>query len=152
MNQIKTEIIINAPIEHVWKTLLDFQAYPQWNPFIKKIDGSPTSGTNLVVTIQPPGQKPMKFRPQILTISDYHFSWIGSLGIKTLFAGEHNFKLEDEASNQTRLRHFERFSGILHKPILAMIGKSTQNGFNSMNLALKDLCEKTHINSTINLN
>ena len=142
MNQIKSEIIINAPIELIWNTLLDFKSYPNWNPFIKKIKGSPIVGSKLAVTIQPSGQKPMVFCPKIFTISDYHFAWLGSLGIKGLFDGEHNFKLQQESTNQVKLLHFENFSGILHKPILAMIRKSTQTGFESMNLALKNLCEQ----------
>lgn len=141
MNQIKSEIIINAPIGLIWDTLLNFDAYPNWNPFIKKIDGLPTIGSKLAVTIQPNGQKPMIFRPHVLTVSNYHFSWLGSLGIKGIFDGEHNFKLLQESTNKVKLHHFENFSGILHKPILAMIRKSTQDGFDSMNLALKNLCE-----------
>lgn len=141
MSQIKSEIIINAPIELIWSALLDFDSYPSWNPFIKKIEGAHTVGSKLVVTIQPSNQKPMVFRPKILTMSNYNFSWVGSLGIKGIFDGHHNFKLQQESINQVKLFHFETFSGVLHKPILRMIRESTQNGFESMNFALKHLCE-----------
>lgn len=141
MNQIQSEIIINAPIELIWETLLDFKSYPSWNPFISKIDGMPTLGAKLAVTIQPKDQKPMIIKTKILTISDYHFSWISSLLAKSIFNGVHHFKLQQESTNQVKFIHFENFSGILHKPILAKIQESTSIGFNSMNLTLKNLCE-----------
>ncbi|KAL0066240.1 hypothetical protein AAF712_006671 [Marasmius tenuissimus] len=28
-------ILINAPIQKVWDTLLDFPSYPEWNPFVR---------------------------------------------------------------------------------------------------------------------
>ena len=42
MKEIKTEIAINAPIDKIWNTLLDFKSYPNWNPFIIKVMGSNT--------------------------------------------------------------------------------------------------------------
>ena len=142
MEQIKSEVFIDATIENIWATLLDFESYPKWNPFIKKIDGLLKIGSKLLVTIQPQNQKPMVFRPVILNATKYHFSWIGNLGFKGIFDGEHHFKLEQYTPNQVKLIHYEKFSGILHKPILAIIRKSTQSGFGAMNLALKNLCEE----------
>ncbi|MDR7016726.1 hypothetical protein [Acinetobacter sp. 3657] len=36
--EINTEIIINGSSEEVWNTLMDFEAYPEWNPFIINIE------------------------------------------------------------------------------------------------------------------
>lgn len=141
MKEIVTEIIINAPIEKIWSKLLDFNAYPSWNPFIRKLEGEAIVGAKLVVTIQPEGQKPMVFKPRVLTTSDYHFSWIGQVGFSGIFDGEHNFKLVQEPGGQVKFIHFEKFSGILSSPIFAMIGKSTTAGFLQMNQALKACCE-----------
>ncbi len=35
MKSLETDIIINAPIDPVWNILVDFDSYPEWNPFIK---------------------------------------------------------------------------------------------------------------------
>ena len=37
--QIRTEIDIAAEPEQVWDVLQNFDAYPEWNPFIPEIPG-----------------------------------------------------------------------------------------------------------------
>jgi hypothetical protein len=44
MKEINTEIEINASAEKVWQLLTDFAAYPQWNPFIRSVNGKPEEG------------------------------------------------------------------------------------------------------------
>lgn len=41
MREIRTEIIIAAPIEKIWAILINFSSYPRWNPFIRNIEGNP---------------------------------------------------------------------------------------------------------------
>ena len=38
MRELNTEIEINASAERVWQMLMDFDAYPQQNPFIRFSD------------------------------------------------------------------------------------------------------------------
>ena len=141
MQEIQTEIFINAPIEKVWAVLTDLHAYSAWNPFICKVEGNLQLDSPLTVTVQPAGQKPMSFRSKIDSLGEYEFSWLGGVGIPGIFKGLHRFKLEKNANNQVKFIHSERFSGILHWPILYMIGKSTREGFVNMNQALKERCE-----------
>jgi uncharacterized protein YndB with AHSA1/START domain len=53
--ELQTEIDIAAPAERVWRILTDFDAYPDWNPFIRKIQGRPEPSGKLEVRIEPPG-------------------------------------------------------------------------------------------------
>lgn len=140
MKKIKTEILIDAPIEKVWSVLTDFKSYPAWNPFILKIEGQLQINSQLAVNIHPPGQKPMTFSPKIVKITEHAFCWIGSLGISGIFDGRHSFILEP-VENKTRFLHSESFSGFLHMPIFALINKATKAGFENMNTALKNRCE-----------
>jgi hypothetical protein len=142
MSTITTEIIIDASKEVVWKVLMDFAAYQEWNPFIKQIVGDRAVGNQLSVQIQPPGQKDMQFTPQILVCEqDEEFRWLGKLGVKGLFDGEHYFRLEAIADQQTKFIHGENFSGLFTGIILSMIGKNTRLGFIAMNEALKNRVE-----------
>ena len=38
MHEIITTMEINAPPRSVRKVLVDFQAHPQWNPFVRSIE------------------------------------------------------------------------------------------------------------------
>ena len=77
--EIKTEIVIQAAPETIWKILTDFENYPQWNPFIVSVTGEAEKGNKIVVNIKPPDRKGMIFKPIILTkIKDKELSWQGN--------------------------------------------------------------------------
>jgi hypothetical protein len=59
MKQLISDIIIEASADEVWNELLDHQAYPTWNPFIKQISGSTTVGETLEVTINKAKSNPI---------------------------------------------------------------------------------------------
>ena len=139
---ISTEVIINTPPEKVWGILLDHQSYSEWNPFIKKISGSTKTGETLSVTILSGGDNPMNFTPEVLVNNkNIEFRWKGKLLIEGIFDGEHYFILEKIDSNQTKLIHGERFTGILSGILISMIGEEIEKGFEYMNEALKKRTE-----------
>ena len=142
MKQIETDIIINADLNKVWLILTDFESYPHWNPFIRVISGKKKVGEKLRVFIQPPESKGMLFKPiiQIYRMED-EFRWIGKLGVRGIFDGEHYFKLKAVGNNQTKLVQGEIFSGILI-PLMVRVFEKTIKGFELMNKALKNECEK----------
>jgi hypothetical protein len=144
MKKIETEIIINTDISTVWNVLTDFDNHPNWNPFIKSIQGIKSVGEKLTVSIKPPEGNGMTFKPVILKYEpNKEFRWKGKLGIKGIFDGEHFFILEKLNENQTKFIHGEKFSGIL----VALMGGAldkTKEGFQLMNEALKNECEKNN--------
>lgn len=142
MRHLETSITIQAPAEKVWATLLDFQSYAEWNPFIRSIQGEATVGTYLENTLHLDGQKPQVFRPEVLRVEEEkEFRWRGKLFVKGLFDGEHYFLLKSVDEQTTQLIHGEHFSGLLSAVIMRMIGDQTQKGFHAMNEALKQRCE-----------
>ncbi len=46
--EITTEILINAPIDIVWKTLTNFEDYKNWNPFIIDVSGEIHKGGKII--------------------------------------------------------------------------------------------------------
>ncbi len=139
---ISTEIEIAAPANVVWEELTDGGDYPDWNPFVKHLSGDITVGNHLNVTVQSEGNEPMDFTPEVLVADkDAEFRWVGRLGFKGIFDGEHYFILEETAKGTTLLRHGESFKGILGYPLLALIREDTESGFKAMNQALKERAE-----------
>ncbi len=46
-NELRAEIEIDADPDSVWAVLMDFEAYPEWNPFITVDRGEPAVGATL---------------------------------------------------------------------------------------------------------
>lgn len=63
---ITTTIDINVSPQAVWRVLTDFAAYPDWNPFMDRIEGTPKVGAKLVVHMTPPGGRGMTFKPDVM--------------------------------------------------------------------------------------
>ena len=144
MKEIHTEIGIDASAEKVWQVLTEFADFPQWNPFVRSIEGELTTGSQLTVRLEPTGGKGMTFKPTVLKAEPaQELRWIGHLMFPGIFDGEHHFIIEAQDDKRVRLVQGERFTGIL-VPLMAAMGlfKNTQQGFEAMNRALKARAEE----------
>lgn len=140
MRSIETTIDIDASPAAVWAVLTDFAAYPEWNPFVQRIDGLPTDGKRLSVRIQPPEGRGMTFKPRITAFEPEHrLEWLGRLFVRGLFDGRHTFELSPLPSGGTRFTQRETFSGLLVGTLLDEA--DIREGFDVMNVALKDRIE-----------
>ncbi|MEJ7678029.1 MAG: SRPBCC domain-containing protein [Segetibacter sp.] len=112
--EIKTEIIINAAPEKVWAILTNFDNYPNWNPFIRSIQGEVKVGNKIIIKIEPPGAKGMTFNPKVLTFeTNKELKWLGPLLFTGVFDGEHKFELIDNRNSTTTFIQSEKFKGVL---------------------------------------
>ena len=120
---------------------MDFEHFPDWNPFILSLKGNAETGANLITVIHPPGSRAMTFKPVVLKAeAGREFRWLGKLFLKGLFDGEHYFLIEPVNDKSTRFVHGEIFKGIL-VPLFNKIFIQTRSGFELMNEALKKRCE-----------
>ena len=138
MHLLETQITINAPAERVWSLLMDFPSHARWNPFIRSIEGKPSMGQSLKVTIQPPGQKGMRFGPTILAVNpNREFRWKGKYLMPGIFDGEHYFMLDPQSQGGIIFHQGELFSGIIVPLFKSSLDGATKQGFIAMNEALK---------------
>ncbi|GGK03810.1 hypothetical protein GCM10010123_37190 [Pilimelia anulata] len=136
MRIIDTSVVVAAPVDVVWRTLLDFGAYPLWNPFIVSISGAAVVGARLTVRIRPPGGRAMTFTPTVRAVEPgRRLSWRGAAPVPGLFAGVHEFVL-DADGDRTVVGHRERFTGLL-VPLLRGTLDRTARGFVECNEALR---------------
>ena len=136
--ELHTEIEIAASAEAVWGVLTDFASLPEWNPFIKRIEGRPEEETRLRVLVQLPGRRAMTFEPRVIVAEPAReLRWLGRLVLPGVMDGEHIFTIEPLSENRVRFVQHEKFTGILVPVILPSIAASTAQGFRAMNEALR---------------
>lgn len=138
-----TEIRINASAQKIWSVFTNFEKYPEWNPFITSLKGQPKKDSRIAVMLQPPGKKPMLFKPRVLKFEkENELRWIGQFIVPRLFDGEHTFLIKENRDGTCTFVQFERFRGILIPLLKKMLDSNTRQGFEQMNEALKKRCEE----------
>jgi len=141
--EIVTEIEINAPPSRVWQVLIDFEKYPTWNSFIKKISGIPARNEKLEVHMPDPRGGMMVFTPDVLVAEkERELTWLGrSEG--DVFNGEHRFLIEPIENNNNKV-HFvqsEKFTGSMVASLQGWLDTAVKQNFEDMNRALKQRAE-----------
>ena len=140
---IVTEIEINAPPSRVWQILTDFKNYQTWNPFIKKISGTPARNEKLEVHMPDPRGGTMVFTPEVLVAErERELRWLGrSEG--DVFNGEHRFLIEpiDNNNNKVHFIQSEKFTGSMVASLEGWLDTAVKQNFEDMNRALKQRAE-----------
>ena len=141
---IRSAIEIRAPLDSVWRILTDFSAYPEWNPHIRQVRGTPRVGGRLTIQSRPEGGRTVVLRPMVTTWSPpTELRWRGTFISRFLFSGEHGFKLEELDGTRVRFHQDEMFSGLL-VPLYARLRlPKTRDGFAQVNEALRDRAESS---------
>jgi hypothetical protein len=137
--EIRTEIDIDAPPERVWAVLTDFSSYPDWNPFIQKIEGNVAVGETLKAEMHALHMdSPMSFSPEILVVDEHkELRWLGRLLLPGIFDGEHFFQIT-KTETGSRMMNGENFRGIL---LLAFDMDDFVPSFDAANVTLKKRVE-----------
>ncbi len=135
--ELSHEVEIDAEPDAVWAVLADTDAYPDWNPFVRRLSGELREGARLEVRITPPGGRAMSFKPTVLAAKPgRELRWLGRVLFRGLLDGEHSFRIEPLPGGRSRFVQSERFSGILVRPFGKTLDK-TRLGFEEMNASLK---------------
>ncbi|TDV40339.1 SRPBCC domain-containing protein [Actinophytocola oryzae] len=140
MRVIHTETEIHAAPAAVWAVLIDFAAYPEWNPFITDAEGKLAVGETLTLRMLLGGEKEQTFTPEVRSVRENaELRWLGALRWSWLFSGEHRFALST-VGDGTRLEQSEVFRGVL-VPLLRTTIDQTERDFRTLNAALKERVE-----------
>jgi hypothetical protein len=143
MRIIETNVTISAPASLVWDTLVGFDSYAEWNPFMVKAAGRAEPGERLAITLRQSDTRTMSFKPKVLIAEPgRHLRWLGRLLVPGIFDGMHEFLLT-ETGEGTTLDHKETFSGVL-ATLMGSKLDSTALGFEQFNQALKSRAETLH--------
>ena len=137
---IKTQIVLPASPEKSWDVLTDFARYPDWNPYLPRVEAKFVSGESVSFTLVDENfPEPLELAAQLGEVSvNRSFYWTGRLGIQGLFDTRHVFELYPRDDGNTDLHHYEEFRGIIPAllPQREKRAEYTRAAFERMNMAL----------------
>jgi hypothetical protein len=144
VKEVRSEIEINSYPESVWRILIDFAAYDQWNPFINKIIGPPTEGSKIDLYIETPSGKNRKYSPRITKVEEgRELRWFGKSSLPGFLNAEHIFTIEELQPERVRFIQSELFDGLLTRVFGKGVDTDIRQGFQDMNDALKKRAERS---------
>ena len=137
MRSIEARAEYDVQIETLWAVLTDTAAYPEWNPFIRRVDGALRVGERVRAHIVAPGGPGMRLRPRVTAVQAPHrLAWLGHVLVRGLFDGAHEFELTALPGGRTGLVQRETFTGVLVRPLAGTLA-NTRLGFEQMHEALR---------------
>lgn len=140
LKEIRTELDIGASSLRVWQVLTDFPKYPDWNPFIRRVEGQPIEGTKLHIHITTPAGVKREYSPKVTrVVAERELCWLGKM--PGLLSGEHTFAIEPLSDNSVHFVHREVFAGLLASFFGSTLDTDVKKGFEEMNEALKKRAE-----------
>lgn len=129
-NEVRTELVIPAPVDDVWRVLVDFAGYASWNPVMEytQVDGVKTKVKAAKGT---PFER--DFEGELVSVEPYVISSQG--GDPETFFGRHRWELT-EIDGGTRLVNVESFTGTMAAGVLAQTRDVLVAEFDAFNQAL----------------
>ena len=140
VTEVRTEVIIHANSDSIWKILINTADYPNWNPYIYQVTGIVKKGK--MVSFRMKGKsKDRAFSAKILELdSGKRFAWGG--GLLFFLKAKHYFILVPIDESTTTLIQGEYWKGFFGKSLGKNVYKDACENFVSMNIKLKQLVEK----------
>ncbi len=146
---VRSEITLPASAEQSWKVLTDFSSYPQWNPYLLRVEGTLAAGKDISFTLVDGNfSAPFDGTARMARVSEpEEFFWIGKAFIQGIYDTRHVFTLQPQKDGSTLLLHFEEFRGLLPALLPGRDERNThtRKAFESMNLALQQRLAKSGV-------
>ena len=134
-----TETVIEAPREEVWFLLMDFDSYPEWNPYMPVVEGHPALGRTLDVRLEPPGGDAREIEASVVVYKPPRkLRWQSRLLAPGLRDLEYEVIVAPLGPNRTQVVQRARYEGLL---VMFADSGPTTAGLESMASALKRRAE-----------
>ncbi|HET7736921.1 MAG TPA: SRPBCC domain-containing protein [Nocardioidaceae bacterium] len=139
----ETTFPVSASAEDVWRVLLDFDQWAEWNPSVPSISGGATKGSTLKLTLAMPGRPSAKVKATITELDPgRRLHWHGNVAGDGFFRGTRKFDLEPQPDGTTLVTHVEDVGGAFFPVFKLLMGSAIQKHHDNLNEALKARAER----------
>lgn len=138
---IDHDLGIDAPAERTWQVLTDFEAYGEWNPFVRRVrcDLRPGAAIDMQVLV---GSRPMRQREFVNdVVPGRAFSYSMRPAPGGLLRSRRDQEVVDLGDGRSRYRSRFRIEGPASPVVAALLGRSLRRGFDAHATALKERAE-----------
>ena len=142
---VEAAVEIDAPPAVVWRELLDFRSYRDWNPLLRRVRGDPVEGARIRALLSQPGLPPVVIVPEVIARADEReLRWVSDSPLPGVLTAEHTFLLTPlEDGTRTRFTQQESFEGVVAALLPERLVSRIERGFDEMNDALKRRVESS---------
>lgn len=101
--KVATEILIQARPEKIWETLTEFPKYPEWNRFVKSVQGTVLTDAKINIEIHFYGKSVEKHTATVTGVkASKYLSWVWQHQFgKWFMCTEHVFRLKDKEDGRS---------------------------------------------------
>ncbi len=134
-----TSVLVDAPVNRVWRVLVAFDQYKRWHPTLEVIAGEPVPGSPIHMRIAAGAPAERVAEGTVLEATENRIlRWEG--GIPGMLWGDHRFELV-ERDGRTHLTNSETFTGSMVDQAMASGREILVAEFEAANQALKAYTE-----------
>ena len=124
--------------------LTNVDAFPSWNPFVRKIDGELRPGAALKVRLRVYGRRTITFKPRVTVVdAPRRLGWLARTGPPGMMDVERGFSITPRDDGMVRFEQWEKCTGLL-VPLMfgpGRLGERLTEGYEQMNRALRERAE-----------
>lgn len=144
-SEVQDSLIINASKKKVFEALTQWNTYPEWNPYITKIEGDPKVGQEIKVffSIGFGPALPLKCIVENLDAQKTVLSWEYQAVLPWVYTARHSFSIEEINSDQCQIVQIEKMQGLLGNRLQLIYHNILKRRFQAMHEALRAQVEQT---------
>lgn len=139
---------VDAPPEYVWRALIDFASYGEWNPFIVKIDGEARIGSKIKLHLKlDPKLEAVKFSDEMIVSlkENQHLCYDSHFLSSSLFNSTRWQAIKPTNNGLSSIYHsHQRLTGLSAWPFARIFGDRIAEGSEASCRALKKRAEELY--------
>jgi uncharacterized protein YndB with AHSA1/START domain len=141
---VSDTVEIEAPQAFVWKVLVDYDRYPEWNPYTVKVETALEVGARVVLHLPDPGTPGSTFQTvewMSVISPPHHLQYNTGTEIPGIHAVRDQW-VQDLGDGRASYRTTDVFTGEHAQAVFDLQGDWVTAGFNATAQALKDRAEQ----------